>query len=295
VRVGSTPSPKRLIVNADDYGLSRSVNIGIIEAAESGVVTAASMMVNLPAFDDAVRRATSCSRLSLGLHLNLTTGRPLTAAPSLTRRETGDFYPLPALIARASLGLVQANEVQEECTAQLDRMIDSGFPPTHLDSHRHVHIHPALNPPVLRAARASGITQVRIPLEPLWANVGDWRATVKKIGLRLSTAIARRNSSGTVPRHFFGISLQGGSSFAQRLFGLIPRLPAGTSELMTHPGYADTALAEHDDYTWQRAEELRVLCSVELRDLIRQCGIELAGFDDWSSRRTPHGQLAQHR
>jgi predicted glycoside hydrolase/deacetylase ChbG (UPF0249 family) len=173
-------------------------------------------------------------------------------------------------------------------------MMDSGFRPTHLDSHRHVHAHPALTHPVLRAAAARGISEVRIPLEPLWANAGDWRATVKKVGLRLSTAIARRNSSGTVPRHFFGISLQGGSSFAPRLFGLIPRLPSGTSELMTHPGYADTALAEHDDYTWERAEELRVLCSVELRDLISQCGIELAGFDDRSSRRTVHGQLAQH-
>jgi len=294
VRVGSTPSPRRLIVNADDYGLSPGVNSGIIEAAESGVVTAASMIVNLPAFEDAVRRAQSCNRLSLGLHLNLTTGRPLTAAPSLTRRETGEFYPLPALIARASLGLVRAKDVAQECTAQIDRMIDSGFRPTHLDSHRHVHAHPALWRTVLKAAAARGISEVRVPLEPLWANTRDWRATVKKIGLRLSTALSGRNASGSDSRHFFGISLQGGTSFAGRLFALIPRLPLGTSELMTHPGYADAALAAHDDYTWQRAEELRVLCSIELRDLIRQCGIELAGFDDRSGRRTPRGQLAQH-
>jgi predicted glycoside hydrolase/deacetylase ChbG (UPF0249 family) len=173
-------------------------------------------------------------------------------------------------------------------------MIDSGLPPTHLDSHRHVHAHPALSSGVLEAAQSRGISAVRVPLEPLWANTGDWRATVKKIGLRLSATLSPRNASGGDPRHFFGISLQGGSAFAARLFALIPRLPPGTSELMTHPGYADAALAERDDYTWQRAEELRVLCSAELRDLIKHCGIELAGFDDRSSRTTSHGQLAQH-
>ena len=89
MRVGSTPSPRRLIVNADDYGLSRGVNTGIIEAAETGVVTSASMMVNLPGFNDAAARAGSRPSLSLGLHLNLTTGKPLTLAPSLTRRNAG--------------------------------------------------------------------------------------------------------------------------------------------------------------------------------------------------------------
>src|SRR3981189_894121 len=99
VRVGSTPSSRRLIINADDYGLSRGVNTGIIEAATTGVVTSASMIVKLPGFDDAMGGARSCPSLSLGLHLNLTAGKPLTAAPSLTRRKTGQFYPLPLLVA----------------------------------------------------------------------------------------------------------------------------------------------------------------------------------------------------
>jgi chitin disaccharide deacetylase len=295
VRVGSTPSPRRLIVNADDFGLSSGVNLGIIEAAESGVVTAASMIVNLPAFDDGVRRAQSSNTLSLGLHLNLTSGRPLTTAPSLTRRETGEFYPLPTLIARASLGLVHAPEIERECTAQIDRMIDFGLPPTHLDSHRHVHAHPALWPMVIKAAASRGISKVRIPREPLWANAGDLGATLKKIGLLLSTRLSRGNASGDGLRHFFGISLQGGRSFSARLFALIPELPAGTSELMTHPGHNDLGLAEHDDYTWQREEELRVLCSGELRALIARSGIELTGFNDRSSHGPMQGQLAQHR
>jgi chitin disaccharide deacetylase len=295
VRVGSTPSSRKLIINADDYGLSRGVNTGIIEAAETGSVTSASMMVNLPGFDDSVASARSCPSLSLGLHLNLTTGKPLTAAPTLTRRKTGQFYPLPLLIARASLGRVDSSEVARECAAQIDRMVQVGIRPTHLDSHRHVHAHPSLWPPVLEAASSRGLSNVRVPTEPMWANRRDWKATLKKTGLLMSSRISRRRVEHNAPIHFFGLSLQGGSSFAARLFALIPKLPAGTTELMTHPGYADAELSEHDGYTWQREEELRVLCSKDLRDLLLRHGIELVSFGSLTPRGASDGKVAQHR
>jgi hypothetical protein len=75
---------------------------------------------------------------------------------------------------------------------------------------------------------------------------------------------------------------------------LIPRLPAGTTELMVHPGYADIALSEHDGYAWQREEELRVLCSSELRDLLLRCGIELASFGDGPSPTASQSQVPKH-
>lgn len=293
--MGSTRSTRRLIVNADDYGLSLGVNTGIIEAAQRGVVTSASMMVNLEGFDDAVARARSFPALSLGLHLNLTTGKPLTPAPSLTRRESGEFYPLPVLMARASVGRVDSSDVAAECAAQIDRMIGSGIRPTHLDSHRHIHAHPALWPAVVRTASSRGLTNVRIPSEPLWTNAADWKATLKKAGLLVCTQLSRRRVRESAATHFFGISLQGGRSFAARLFALIPELPPGTSELMTHPGYADATLSAHDGYTWQREEELRVLCSRELRDLLARSGIELASFRNGSSSNASQGQVAKHR
>jgi predicted glycoside hydrolase/deacetylase ChbG (UPF0249 family) len=295
VRVGSTPSTRKLIINADDYGLSRGVNTGIIEAAETGSVTSASMIVNLAGFDDAVARARSLPSLSLGLHLNLTTGKPLTAAPSLTRSKTGEFYPLPEFIARASLGRVSSREVAQECTAQIGRMVQAGISPTHLDSHRHVHVHPALWSAVLETASSRGISNVRVPAEPLSVNARDWKTTLKKTGLLMSSRISRRRVEHNAPIHFFGLSLQGGSSFAARLFALIPKLPAGTTELMTHPGYADGELSEYDGYTWQREEELRVLCSKELRDLLLRHGIELVSFASLTPRATSDGKVAQHR
>ena len=181
--MGLTPSPARLIINADDFGISRGVNIGIMEAVEAGVVTSASMVVNLPGFGDAVERARSRHAPSLGLHLNLTAGRPLTAVPSLTRLSTGEFYPLPMLVARASLGLLDSSDIVNECQAQIDRMTEAGFRPTHLDSHRHVHAHPAISPAVFRAASTRGILQVRDPREPLRINARDWHATLLKSGI----------------------------------------------------------------------------------------------------------------
>jgi predicted glycoside hydrolase/deacetylase ChbG (UPF0249 family) len=293
VRVGSTRSSRRLIINADDYGLSRGVNSGIIEAAETGVVTSASMITNLPGFDDAVERARSRPSLSLGLHLNLTTGKPLTAAHSLTRRKTGQFYSLPLLVARATLGRVDPREVATECAAQIDRMVDAGISLTHLDSHRHVHAHPALWPSVLETASSREISNVRVPTEPMWANTRDWRATLKKAGLLTSARIARLEPKGET-NHFFGVSLQGGGVFAARLFALIPRLPDGTTELMTHPGYTDPTLSEHDSYTWQREEELKVLCSKEFRDLLLRYEIELTSFGSRAPRNAGESKIAQH-
>ncbi len=292
-RVVSTPSPTRLIINADDFGISRGVNIGIIEAAEAGVVTAASLIVNLPDFADALDRALSCPALSLGLHLNFTVGRPLTAAPSLTRSDTGEFFTLPVLIARASLGLLDASDIARECLAQIDRMIEAGFPPTHLDSHRHVHVHPAIFRVVTGAAASRGIFQVRIPREPLRVNASNWRATLKKAGLLISHRLSGRAGSDDRAIDFVGISLQGGKSFATRLFALIPRLQAGTTELMTHPGYADASLAEHDGYTLERVTELRVLTSREFRDLLVRSGVTLTSFGHRRSIIPHKSQFAQ--
>src|ERR1700681_1103757 len=222
VRVGSTHSPTRLIINADDFGISRGVNIGIIEAAVAEVVTSASMIVNLPAFEDALDSAASCRTLSFGLHLNLTVGRPLTRAPSLTRHDTGEFFTLPVLVARASLGLLDASDIARECLAQIDRMTDAGFPPTHLDSHRHVHAHPAIFAVVARAAASRGIFQVRIPRESLRLNASDWRATLKKTGLMICAGLSSGTAAVDRAVDFVGVSLQGGKSFATRLFALIP-------------------------------------------------------------------------
>jgi predicted glycoside hydrolase/deacetylase ChbG (UPF0249 family) len=294
VHVASTPDQKRLVINADDLGISRGVNTGIMEAARAGVVTSASMLVNLPGFANALDRAASCAPLSIGLHLNLTLGRPLSKASSLTRPDTGEFYPLAVLITKASLGRLDAEDIAGECKAQIDRMTDAGFPPTHLDSHRHIHAHPAIFGAVRDAAASRGLSRIRVPCEPLRVNAGDWRATLKKAGLLIAARSTREMTDGGSTDHFFGLSLQGGQHFTSRLFHLIPRLPEGTSELMVHPGYADSSLARQDSYTKERETELAALCSRDFRALIARFAVTLTSFGELLAAEPREDQLAQH-
>jgi chitin disaccharide deacetylase len=277
---------RRLIINADDFGISRSVNLGIFEAARVGAITSTSLIVNLPDSPDAVTRARQCAGVSVGLHFNLTVGTALTGPSSLTHADSAEFYPLSRLLAAASLGMIDEDDVERECLAQIDRMTRAGFPPTHLDSHRHVHTHPSIYPAVLRAVQARRIPHLRVPCEPLDMNTGVLGATVKKSLLLLSARRSRRlatvaRTASTPAREitgFVGISLQGGQAFGDRLFALVRDLPAGTTELMTHPGYADADLAKRDNYTVEREIELRVLCSREFADLLREHRVALANF-----------------
>lgn len=293
------PKLRRLIVNADDFGISRGVNDGILEAARVGGITSTSLMVNLPDSADAVARARQCPGISVGLHFNLTVGDALIGPSSLTQGTTSTFFPLSRLLAAASLGMLDESDIERECLAQIDRMTRAGFPPTHLDSHRHVHTHPAIYPAVLRAVQARRIPHLRVPCEPLDVNAGVLGATMKKSVLLLSANRSRRmNGAAMGPAQqitgFVGISLQGGTSFRERLFSLLRDLPAGTTELMTHPGYPDAGLAKRDSYTVEREVELRVLCSTEFRELLRENRVALANFGDQTAIVTGEHELAEY-
>ena len=173
-------------------------------------------------------------------------------------------------------------------------MTEAGFPPTHLDSHRHVHAHPAISSAVIRAASTRGILQVRESCEPLRTNASDWRATLKKAGLLVCERLSGRAADDD-RIHFVGISLQGAHRFKARLFAVIHNLPLATTELMVHPGRADAALAEFDSYTLERETELEVLCSREFRQLLDIYGVTLASFGDRELRRPREDKLAQHQ
>lgn len=293
-----------LIINADDFGLSRGVNDGILEAAQSGGITSTSLMVNLPDSADAIGRMRRHSNISVGLHFNLTVGNALTGPSSLTQGSGTEFNSLSRLLAAASMGMIDEADVERECLAQIDRMTRAGCPPTHVDSHRHVHAHRAIYPGVLRAIQARRIPHLRIPCEPLHVNAGVLGATLKKSLLLLNARRTRRLRNGKIAGPaaasrnvvgFVGISLQGGTSFADRLFALIRDLPTGTTELMTHPGHADADLTRRDTYTVEREIELKVLCSDELRDVLKASGVALANFGSQAGIVTHEQELAEYR
>ena len=272
----------RLVVNADDFGLSTGVNRGILEAHAAGVVSSVSVLVNAPGWTDAVRRLRDLGSppgIGVGLHLNLTMGRPVSWGGSLCDARTGQFHSLGALLARACTGRLDPGDIAVECAAQLARLKSAGFVVTHVDSHRHVHILPGVWGPVAETARTAGVPVLRVPLEPWSVNAVNWRASLKKAALRLAWRVSSRAAAPLDrPDQFVGISLQGSRSFLARLLTVLDRLPPGTTELMVHPGYADGDLAAWDGYAAPRARELAALTRPEVRERFRGGRFRLIHF-----------------
>jgi predicted glycoside hydrolase/deacetylase ChbG (UPF0249 family) len=269
-------------VNADDFGLSAGVNRGILEAHSAGVVSSVSVLVNMPppAWEDAARRLRGAGPgLGVGLHLNLTAGSPLSRGGTLRDPRTGGFHRLTVLVGRALAGRIDPADVAAECVAQLARLRAAGVRVTHVDSHRHVHVLPGVWRAVVETAGRQGIPVVRVPLEPLGANPGNWRALVKKVALAAAWRLG--SPSAPAPRpvdRFFGISLQGGAEFLPRLLALLDRLEPGTTELMVHPGSPDGEAVRGDRYAAPRAVELAALTSPVVRERFRRGDFRLIHF-----------------
>ena len=275
---------RRLVVNADDFGLSASVNRGIMEAHAAGTVSSTSLLVNAPGFEDAVRAAHAAPTLGVGLHLNLTMGAPVspaTAVPSLCDPRTGRFCSLSRLIARAVVGRINGGEVALECAAQIARARGAGVRLTHLDGHQHTHVLPGIWGPVVAAATGAGIDVMRLGLEPA-AGIA-WRplAALGQLLLTASWRRATRGGGAPLPRHadhFRGFALTGRPDFLERLLAVLDRLEPGVTELMVHPGYADASLEGWVSYGSGRERELAALTSAAIRTRLQRGDIELIGF-----------------
>ncbi|MCX5766663.1 MAG: ChbG/HpnK family deacetylase [Gemmatimonadetes bacterium] len=253
-------------MTADDLGFTPSVTAGILEAHHAGSVTATSMMVHQPGWDDAVRTARAAPTLDVGLHFNVLVGAPMTKATSLTDTRTGTFLPLRSLVMRALAGRIDAAEVEAECTAQFAALVAAGIHPTHMDSHRHTHALPVFRGAVSRVAVAHGVWQRR-PLESPALFAVDAAAQLHRAVIRAAWTVSGAGAREVRHTdHFAGIALQGGTHFDARLDVLLEHLRPGVTELMVHPGRVDDALRALDGYTWQRERELAALTSRPLRD-----------------------------
>lgn len=275
---------RRLVINADDFGLSEGVNRGVLEAHAAGVVSSASLLVNAPGFTAAAGAARDAPRLGVGLHLNLTAGGPVSppeAVPSLCDRGTGRFYPLPRLVSRALAGRVDGSDVATECAAQIERLRAAGLEATHLDGHQHAHVLPGILRPVITAGRQAGIGVMRIPLDSL-AGIA-WRpiAAVAQALLGASYRLAARGvTASRYADHFRGFALSGRRDFRERLLALLDALEPGVTELMVHPGHPDASLAGWVSYSEGRERELAALTSDAVRARLGRGDIELIHFGD---------------
>lgn len=288
---------KKLIVTADDFGLTRRVNEAIEEAHRDGIVTTASLLVNGRAFDSAVEMLKNNPRLDAGLHLNLTEGRSVSAhedIPSLAG-ETGFSYHHPVnLMVALFRHDVRLADVEKEIRAQLQRALGAGIRISHVDGHKHVHVIPQVFGLVCRIASDYGIRAVRSTVEKapklyslLTRNFGSSLEILKQycFGKVLSgTFILARLGNARyglrTPLGLYGIS-QTGFLDLQTFAHIVSRMPDGVSEVMCHPGYVDEDLMRTPTRLhFQRERELKMLTAREIRDLLENAGVVLATYKD---------------
>jgi hopanoid biosynthesis associated protein HpnK len=298
---------KKLIVNADDFGLTDGVNRAVLEGHRNGIITSTTLMANGMAFDSAVAASATAPGLGVGVHLNLTQGRPLTPAcqvPSIVTSD-GSFYPGPAILARQILSRrVKLGDVETELRCQIQKVASSGVRITHLDSHKHIHLLPPLFNVVVKLAQEYGIRCIRCPIEPASSALGPllsgqsgWTRMARQYLLSrgLSTLAALQankvaDAGLCRPEHFYGLS-QTGFLDAAILGQLLRALPEGTSEMMCHPGYVDEALmGTRTRLRVQRETELDALTNTGIRELVREMGIELISYDRLRQAGDPAGR-----
>lgn len=288
---------RRLIINADDFGLTRGVNRAIVEAHRNGVVTSATLMANGTAFDDAVRTA-STTRLSIGCHVVLVDGSPLLPAgqlPSLIASDGHFPVSLTTIVRQALTEKLNPVEMEAEATAQIRRLQSAGITVTHVDTHKHTHMFPAVLRPLLRAARACGVGAIRNPFVPpgtlpAWTILRStklWRRSAGVVALRRFTPAFNRLVQETgmlTPDGCFGVVVTG--SLDQDFFRQIAAaIPDGTWELVCHPGYLDGDLEQvRTRLRESRETELALLTSPEARSALEKCGIELISYRDLAPR-----------
>jgi chitin disaccharide deacetylase len=288
---------RRLIVNADDFGFTPGVNRAIIEAHSRGIVTSSTLMANGTAFDEAVRLAKAFPRLTVGCHVVLIDGKPVLSASQLysiasNHRGAARFKDgVKAFAMRALTGRLNANEIEAETTAQIRKLQSAGLNVSHVDTHKHTHLFPAVLRPILRAARACGVRAIRNPFglrrplksSELLARPGLWsRYAEMKILARLSSGFREsvEQEDFMTPSGTLGIEVTG--ALDEKIFRAIAAIiPDGTWEFVCHPGYNDDDLkAANTRLRESRETELRVLTMPEARERLASQGITLISYRD---------------
>jgi chitin disaccharide deacetylase len=291
---------RRLIVNADDFGLTAGINRAIVEAHARGIVTSASLMANSQAFDEAAALTHSLTgktgHFSVGCHVVLVDGKPVLSperVSSLLDPGAQNGCRLRADLSGFALasfrGKLDPVEIEAEAAAQIHHLQAAGVEPSHFDTHKHVHMFPAVLRPLLRAARECNVQAVRNPFGQLWPlpltdvlrrrqlwkrfaqlNVlrnfaAKFRDEVESHGLRTTDGSVALLVTGTLDLPLFS--------------KIVDSIPEGTWEFVCHPGYNDADLYQiHTRLRQSRVQELGLLASSEAKEILQRRGIQLISY-----------------
>lgn len=246
--------PVRLILNADDFGLTPGINRAIGELNSAGVLTSATLMANGPAFEDAVAIAHAHPTLGVGCHIVLTDGVPVLPpefVPSLLGSDGKSFRTSLVDFMQALIrGHVRQEDVTREATAQIQKLQHAGIQVTHLDTHKHTHLFPAIARPLLDIADNTSIRAIRNPFEPNWSRTLNQGSVFRNIVLKLIANLRPQFEASLSLHQARVLTTDGtlaisatGQLNATTLAEILATLPpVGTYELCCHPGYSDPDL-----------------------------------------------------
>jgi hopanoid biosynthesis associated protein HpnK len=275
----------RLIIHADDFGLTEGVNNGIVQAHKNGVLTSTSIIACGKAFTHAIELAKAHPTLDIGVHLTLTGERPLLPPEMIGSLVDGDgvlpehisSFIGPLVMRRLSLG-----DIQRELRAQIQKILDHGVRVSHLDGHQHIHVLPGISRLVKGLAMEFSIPAVRYPCESIRAHMfkdnDAWGRLASLMVLNVFCKVSPLRSMRH-PDRFAGFYF-GGRLTEANLITTLSNLPSeGTVELMCHPGEEDTSgLYGHWNYRWR--EELDALTSMRAQNILAERNIELISYRD---------------
>ncbi len=288
---------RSLIVNADDYNTNPERNRGIIEAAQKGIVTSASALTNTAGLDSALAALSQELGPHIGVHLNLTSGRPLMQGVHSLTGEEGDFLTKASVWSRALRRCYNPDELRREWSAQIEAFCRSGLHPDHLDGNNHLHIFPGCVRICAELAVRFNIRCVRLPLEPLRAPGLCCRSGLKRFFIAVLAVRARsvfRAFGLCMPNRMFGISFPAAGD-TDSLCRFLKALPPGTTELMCHPGYPSPGMPGFSGAG--REQELLALTSPAVSAALVKQHIRLVSFSDIADvqYKGPADPVAVHR
>ena len=290
---------KQLIINADDFAMTPGINRAIAECHRNGILTSTTIIANGDAFDDAVRRLAELPSLAVGVHLNLSQGRPASPADEIPTLldSRGELFLKPArLLHRLASNKVRPAHIERELRAQVRLAIQAGISPDHLDGHLHTHVVPGVREIVIGLAREFGIPAVRCPVERTRKTKRQGYVGSRRSARAIPGRAARRVVTEGIsffarrfaklldaadllrPEHFTGNAYVGAFD-AGAVRDVLDSLEDGVTELMCHPGYVDAALpATGGSLQQQREAEVQALTSPTIREHLNALGIQLTSY-----------------
>jgi predicted glycoside hydrolase/deacetylase ChbG (UPF0249 family) len=277
---------RKIIINADDFGLCEGVNKAVAQAHTQGVLTSTTIMANMPAAQQAIKIARQLPTLGVGVHLNLFEGKPVSknACVDCLLAIDGQFAYSPSRLSLLSAVKREIrNAIATELAAQIQWAIDNGLKPTHLDSHKHIHSFPAIYPMVCELAKSFKIPAIRWPFEPKQVCRKPWPFPPE--GGRKRAAIVRamakinqkQNPTFIKTQAVLGIAHTGKIDINFLKTAALQDF-AETVEIITHPGFIDGLDEIKTRLRHERKMELDVLCDKQTKQYFKNAAIKLVHY-----------------